>query len=135
MLRQVRSHGLDIDAHQRAELQLWLVHKRLYARAETDCIPSSATAFTNLFSSIVTLYYSLSILIITLKSCVPVVRDCVAHALISYVNSNNNMAEEKHRFQHFFHEEIRNKHFNESTQHPKILSRQIRRQHKYYKNF
>ena len=28
MLRKVRSHGLDIDAHQRAELQLWLVHKR-----------------------------------------------------------------------------------------------------------
>ena len=28
MLRQVRSHGLDIDAHQRAELQLWLVNKR-----------------------------------------------------------------------------------------------------------
>ena len=28
MLRQVRSHGLDIDAHQRAELQFWLVHKR-----------------------------------------------------------------------------------------------------------
>ena len=28
MLRQVRSHGLDIDAHQRAEPQLWLVHKR-----------------------------------------------------------------------------------------------------------
>ena len=27
MLRQVQSHGLDIDAHQRAELQLWLVHK------------------------------------------------------------------------------------------------------------
>ena len=28
MLRQVRSHGLDIDAHQRVELQLWLVHRR-----------------------------------------------------------------------------------------------------------
>ena len=28
MLRQVRPHGLDIDAHQRAKLQLWLVHKR-----------------------------------------------------------------------------------------------------------
>ena len=28
MLRQVRSHGLDIDAHQRVKLQLWLVHKR-----------------------------------------------------------------------------------------------------------
>ena len=28
MLRQVRSHGFDIDAHQRTELQLWLVHKR-----------------------------------------------------------------------------------------------------------
>ena len=27
MLRQVRSHGLDIDAHQHAELQLWLFHK------------------------------------------------------------------------------------------------------------
>ena len=24
----VQSHGLEIDAHQRAELQLWLVHKR-----------------------------------------------------------------------------------------------------------
>ena len=28
MLYQVRFHGFDIDAHQRAELQLWLVHKR-----------------------------------------------------------------------------------------------------------
>ena len=28
MLRQVRSRGLDIDAHQHAKLQLWLVHKR-----------------------------------------------------------------------------------------------------------
>ena len=28
MLRQVRSRGLNIDAHQRAKLQLWLVHKR-----------------------------------------------------------------------------------------------------------
>ena len=28
MLLKVRPHGLDIDAHQRAKLQLWLVHKR-----------------------------------------------------------------------------------------------------------
>ena len=61
MLRRVRSHGLDIDAHQRAELQLWLVHKRfawhiyvlVYARAETDSVPSSTDVFTNLFSSII----------------------------------------------------------------------------------
>ena len=63
MLRKVRSHGLDIDAHQQAELQLWLVHKgfrivgriylRVYARVETDCVPRSTNAFTNLFSSII----------------------------------------------------------------------------------
>ena len=36
MLRQVWSHGLDIDTYQRAEPQLWLVHKRFgwaYLRA------------------------------------------------------------------------------------------------------
>ena len=63
MLRQVRSHGLDIDAHHRAELQFWLVHKRfgwayyvhVYARAKTDCVPSSTNAFTNLFSSTIVL--------------------------------------------------------------------------------
>ena len=36
MLRQVQYHGLDIDAHQRTKLQLWLVHKRfgwVYLRA------------------------------------------------------------------------------------------------------
>ena len=27
MLSQVQSHGLDIDAHQHAKLQLWLVQK------------------------------------------------------------------------------------------------------------
>ena len=50
MLRQVRSHGLDTDAHQRAELQSWTrgwstsalvgrIYVRVYARAETDCVP------------------------------------------------------------------------------------------------
>ena len=63
-------HGLDIefDAHQSAELQLscgWStsnlphlslvgrIYVRVCARAETDCIPSSTNAFTNLFSAII----------------------------------------------------------------------------------
>ena len=42
MLRKVRSHGLDIDAHQRAELQLWLVHKH-FGRAYLNAyVPSRA---------------------------------------------------------------------------------------------
>ena len=40
MLRQVRSHGLDIDAHQRAELQLWLVHKRFGRAYICACVRS-----------------------------------------------------------------------------------------------
>ena len=38
------SHGLNIDAHQRAELQLWLVHKRFgrayLAYVRTACVRS-----------------------------------------------------------------------------------------------
>ena len=40
MLRKVRSHGLDIDAHQRAELQLWLVHKRFGLAYLCACVRS-----------------------------------------------------------------------------------------------
>ena len=57
MLRQVRSHGLDIDAHKRAKLQLWLVHKRFgwayLCVCATDCVPSITNTFMNLFPSIV----------------------------------------------------------------------------------
>ena len=38
MLCKVRSHGLDIDAHQRAELQLWLVHKRFHRPYLCACV-------------------------------------------------------------------------------------------------
>ena len=43
MLRQVRSHRLDnnnIDVHQRAELQLWLVHKRFGKAYLRACVRS-----------------------------------------------------------------------------------------------
>ena len=44
MLRKVRSHvmthGLDTDAHQRAELQLWLVHKRFDRAYLCACVRS-----------------------------------------------------------------------------------------------
>ena len=40
MLCKVRSHGLDIDAHQRAELQLWLVHKRFGRAYLCACVRS-----------------------------------------------------------------------------------------------
>ena len=38
MLRQVRSHRLNIDVHQRAELQLWLVHKRFGEAYLCECV-------------------------------------------------------------------------------------------------
>ena len=40
MLRRVRSHGLDIDAHQRAERQLWLVHKHFSWAYLCACVRS-----------------------------------------------------------------------------------------------
>ena len=40
MLRKVRSHGIDIDAHQRAERQLWLVHKRFGRAYLCVCVRS-----------------------------------------------------------------------------------------------
>ena len=61
MLRKLRSHGLDIDAHQRAEpvvvgptsVLVGRIYVRVYARAETDNVSSSTNAFTNLFSSMI----------------------------------------------------------------------------------
>ena len=35
-----------------------LIYVRVYTRTETDCIPSSTNAFTNLFSSIIDLCYN-----------------------------------------------------------------------------
>ena len=61
MLRQVRSHGLDID-HINApncscgwstSALVGRIYVRVYARAETDCVPSSTNTFTNLFPSII----------------------------------------------------------------------------------
>ena len=40
MLRRVRSHGLDIDAHNAPELQLWLVHKRFSWAYLCACVRS-----------------------------------------------------------------------------------------------
>ena len=40
MLCKVRSHGPDIDAHQWAELQLWLVHKRFLVGRIYVCVRS-----------------------------------------------------------------------------------------------
>ena len=40
MLHQVRSHGLDIDAHQCAELHLGLVHKRFSRAYLCACVRS-----------------------------------------------------------------------------------------------
>ena len=65
------------------------IYVRVYARAETDCAPSSTNAFTNLFSSIILLmiFHNSSALLHTLTLLAAYINQSVLCAFASAVNT------------------------------------------------